>query len=202
MAKNWKESDLERYTVNNLNKLKSCLFSSPDFEINLIGTQIKCTFGRIDMLAWVERSLMVVEFKAVRAGEKELGQVMRYSTLIESIIDVYRHTNDNIFDFVGDIPYKVYPVLVAPSFDKKISASSCILIQVLPVESQNGLAFNMGRYEPDCIDDFLYGNDDLKEKLIDFEKYLVGRAIGDEIRMSMNSIEQLRPFSPDFNPPF
>ena len=74
MAKNWKESDLEQYTVNNLDKLKSCLFSSSKIEMNLIGTQIKCTFGRIDMLAWAERSLMVIEFKAVHAGETRVSQ--------------------------------------------------------------------------------------------------------------------------------
>jgi len=125
MAKNWKESDLEQYTVNNLDKLKSCLFSSSKIEMNLIGTQIKCTFGRIDMLAWAERSLMVVEFKAVRAGEKELGQVMRYSTLIESVIDVYQHMSDVSFNFSSDVPYKVYPVIVAPS-------SSSIILLVAP----------------------------------------------------------------------
>jgi hypothetical protein len=202
MAKNWKESDLEQYTVNNLDKLKSCLFSSSKIEMNLIGTQIKCTFGRIDMLAWAERSLMVIEFKAVHAGEKELGQVMRYSTLIESVIDVYQHMSDVSFNFSSDVPYKVYPVIVAPSFDKKISASNCILIQATPIEMWDGIVFNFDGYEPNSDADFLYGNDDLKGKLVDFERYVAGLAIGDTMRRTINREECLSHLREDMMPPF
>ena len=51
--------------------------------VELIGRQVHCQHGIIDLLAFTERSFIIVELKAVIADEKVVEQVIRYQRSIE-----------------------------------------------------------------------------------------------------------------------
>lgn len=199
MRADWLEMTLENYVKNDISVLAMPLLLHPQRELNLIGTQIKCMYGRIDMLAWSDNYLFVIEFKAVNAGEKELGQVVRYSNLIESVVNVYQHLDGSAFRVVTDPFYQVIPVLIAPSFDKKLSSSNCLLVEA---NSDNGHTFEFERYYGDLDDDDITGNNELRSVLADFERYQAGKAIGDIMRRTINREECLSHLREDMTPPF
>lgn len=199
MRADWLEVTLENYVKNDIGALAMPLLLHSQRELNLIGTQIKCMYGRIDMLAWSENYLFVIEFKAVSAGEKELGQVVRYSNLIESVVNIYRHLDDFAFRVVVDPFYRVVPVLIAPSFDKKLSSSSCLLVEASLDDGHN---FKFERYYGDLGDDDIACNNELRIALADFERYQAGKAIGDIMRRTINREECLIHLREDITPPF
>lgn len=118
MTNQWQESDLERFVLGDLTGLATVLSAS---NLELLGTQVKCKFGRIDMLCYEALTVYVVEFKAVRASESTVGQVIRYASAVRQV-NPYPYLPDEDWAY-RDNPVHVTTVIVAPSFDKNVLAS-------------------------------------------------------------------------------
>lgn len=114
------EKELEDYVATDPGMLVECAQGSRNGGYKLLGTQIPCVTGVIDMLFCRRNGLYLVEFKAECATEKTIGQVIRYREVIQHL---------NLFDYIptDEEWLKVYPLLpevpvgcfiVAPSFSK------------------------------------------------------------------------------------
>ena len=130
---------------------------------------------------------------------KRISGLDSYSNLIESVVNVYQHLDGSAFRVVTDPFYQVIPVLIAPSFDKKLSSSNCLLVEA---NSDNGHTFEFERYYGDLDDDDITGNNELRSVLADFERYQAGKAIGDIMRRTINREECLSHLREDMTPPF
>lgn len=177
------EKDLEQYAEENIDSLSSAILWNND-KLEIVGRQIPCAFGRIDMIASYLHIVYVIEFKAIQAGQKELGQVMRYCSTVEYEIDPYKHMNFNTFDHVGqDTIWHVYPVLVAPAFSESMYATNCILIRATP--HQHGFTFNRATY-PGIGKVIHQQNSKLKQTLLPIEKQIAGIGIGNRIKNTLS----------------
>lgn len=179
MGNQWLEKELEGYAKTNINVLaQKLVMDSEGFE--LIGTQIPCVLGRIDMLCTWRMNLFIIEFKAVKATEKELGQTLRYSSLLQNVLDPYRHVSDkNFYAIANRVSYGIIPVIIAPDFDKTLFLSNCLLIKATKTETGG---FSFGRASsPFKWSDLEHQNNQLVSSLEGFEKGIVGRAIGELI---------------------
>lgn len=183
MGNQWLERELEDYAKTNINALAQMLVPDTD-GFDMIGVQIPCLLGRIDMLCTWRMSLFVIEFKAVKATEKELGQTLRYSSLLQNLIDPYQHiAGENFFPIANRIDYRVIPVIVAPDFDKTLFVSNCTLVQA--AKTGDGVfALNRAQF-PFGLKDFERKNTQLQSLIAPYEKGLVGRAIGELIAMGI-----------------
>jgi Holliday junction resolvase-like predicted endonuclease len=73
------EKQLEDWLVDNWQQAsKRALFPylPPSYDIELIGRQVFCSVGIIDLLAFTGRTFLVIELKAVTADEKAVEQVI------------------------------------------------------------------------------------------------------------------------------
>lgn len=185
-AREWPEKELEEFTKNNMASLWNAMSGSPA-EIDLIGTQITCALGRIDMLFTTGINIFPVEFKAVKATEKDLGQVLRYVSMIEKVIDPYSRIqlDDNYLNIANKVFFKVQPVIVAPAFDKTLFLSDCVLVAA--AKNDDG-SFNLSKapspFQWAKVD---LQNAALKTSLESFEKFIVGNAIGHLMMAGINS---------------
>lgn len=185
MGNQWLEKELEHYAKNNICDLASKLVMEPEgFE--LIGTQIPCVLGRIDMLCTWRMNLFVIEFKAIKATERELGQTLRYSSLLQTVLDPYRHiSNENFYAIADRVSYGIISVIVAPDFDKTLFVSNCLLIKVTKLDTDK-FAFDQAP-SPFKWSDLNHQNNQLISSLEGFEKGIAGRAIGDLIAIGIDN---------------
>lgn len=115
MTRQWLEKELEDWIVGNFDSFAESAGIHP---ATLLGSQIPVAGGRLDVLGFSEHSstVYVIECKAVRAGERELGQVLRYKDAIDYTFDIYRHVSKETFwNIWKHFNWTVIPVLVAPS---------------------------------------------------------------------------------------
>lgn len=178
------EKDLEDYAEANIDRLSAAILWGDGEQIEIAGRQIPCVFGRIDMIAFHLYTVYVIEFKAIQAGQKELGQVTRYCSTVESEIDPYKHMNFANFDRVGqDTHWLVCPVLVAPAFSESLFATNCLLIQA--TLQADGFAFCRAVY-PGLSKIVRQQNDRLKLALSPIEKQIAGIGIGNRIKDNLS----------------
>lgn len=107
----WNEAELEQYIVDHVPEF----VGSTGLTVRLLGRQIPCYYGIIDLLIQVGVSVWLVELKAVPANQKAVGQLQRYQ---KSILEVspYQDLTPQEFDLYGPrIDTTVHTVLVAPS---------------------------------------------------------------------------------------
>lgn len=129
MAKHeWKEKDLEDYIHENPKELFEVIFpfGTGDSEIGLLGRQVECAHGIIDLMYYVTLPaacfptvhVYILELKAVPANRKTIEQVLRYRQALKNVnfymlmgMEEVEDLPDDIYDFVH-----FEPVIVAPSF--------------------------------------------------------------------------------------
>lgn len=178
------ERELEDYAEANLGKLSASILWSDAKIMDMLGRQVPCAFGRIDMLASHLYTIYVIEFKAVKATEKELGQVMRYCSIVEYTLDPYKHMSFANFDTLGaETIWNVCPVLVAPGFSDNLFSTNCMLIHA--EKDGNGFAFNRA-YRTGMSQVFKLQNAKLSEAILPFEKQVAGIGIGNRIKNNLS----------------
>lgn len=182
---NWKESELENFACENIHVLGSALTMKG--ELNLIGTQIDCVFGRIDMLCWHGRNLFVVEFKAVHAGEKEFGQVSRYCSVLDRVVSPYKHMTEHFDVAASSVSFSIVPVIVAPSFDEKLFSTNSLLVKAEKVGDSD---FKLSRRtaEYGASGKFERKNRKLSSLISDFEKHVAGLSVGQVVGSNLNNL--------------
>jgi Holliday junction resolvase-like predicted endonuclease len=154
------EKHLEDYAVAHIDDVFACV--DKDMRVTIIGQQVPCRHGIIDLLAYYRGQLLVIEFKAVQADDKVAGQLERYKRAIQFLtvpdfitLDIMR-SYPNLFDNM------IATVAIAPSFTTQAlrAVDHCILSS----RSGNEYTFEKAPYtrEPKGT------NDKLKEVLRPF----------------------------------
>ena len=151
MANDWLERELEDYIVANSREFCGAIFPIDMYEISLLGRQVRCQFGIIDVLFWVRNVrfsyVVVVECKAKHEKGLAVEQVSRYQSAIQGA-NIYDDTPSEAWPIFGTdyhgwaryIDLETLPVIVAPSFDNKlIPAFSGALITAN--KPSNGFSF-------------------------------------------------------------
>lgn len=116
----FKERELENYIVANLKTFTaqaSDFWPLDDLDVTLLGRQVPCKYGIIDLLIQVGAMLWVVELKAVRADQKCVGQLRRYERAIAEL-NPYEvlDTAGEMEIYANSVEPITATVLVAPSF--------------------------------------------------------------------------------------
>jgi hypothetical protein len=116
---NWLEKELEDYIVANPDSLRHLLYYGADDKeerIDVLGRQVRCDAGIIDILLWVHSPyhhfVWVVECKAVHETGRVVEQVQRY-------VDAVKHAEYEFEYFDGEL--YVSPLIIAPSFSKQFA---------------------------------------------------------------------------------
>lgn len=147
--RDWQERDLERFVTKHPSILRDALSElymhdeqENEYPFVVLGTQIPCDFGKIDMLcAWSNR-LYVVEFKAVMADEKAVGQTMRYVHSIQHNFDPRHHLASRYPHLKGTrIDWEIIPVIVAPSFSRPVY--NCDFAFITAIRDQDNGSFSL-----------------------------------------------------------
>lgn len=94
------EPQLQAYVAENLEREGHKWFDGPpgarwwcepQHELRLLGTEVQCAAGRIDILASLNRRPLIIELKARRAEDAVNGQVARYRSAVTSRYGRIRH---------------------------------------------------------------------------------------------------------------
>lgn len=133
MMLKWKEKELEDFIEANPLVLFPIYFegSHEHLEVVVLGRQIRCRYGIIDLLIgsyWRHQDIpmftvTVVELKAVTANQRTVEQVLRYMSAIEQI-NYYKFVpRDDFMDYAHEIEHfvTVESMIVAPKFDESIT---------------------------------------------------------------------------------
>lgn len=90
-------------------------------DVELIGRQVHCQYGIIDLLAFVGRTFLVVELKAEQADERVVEQVTRYQRAIEdaALTAEFDVSLGMGLGYPSGQATVTAPVVIAPSFTKK-----------------------------------------------------------------------------------
>lgn len=180
----WKEKELEDYVAAHPDELRDVLgehlirqHNASAYPFNVLGTQIPCDYGVIDMICtWID-TIYVVEFKAVRADEKAMGQAMRYVHYLECMFCPELYLQKFYPQIKSEIKWKVTPVLVAPSFAR--SLNNCHTPLITAEREDDGsfsLFVDFDSYEIDPhFEEKLHA---VSELLKPFSLELVGRHVG------------------------
>lgn len=130
MANEWLERELEDYIVEHPYELCSKSFPYFKEQVSVLGRQVRCQYGIIDILLWMYSDttsmVLVVECKAKHEKGLVVEQVKRYQAAIE-YADTYRGLSDDAWPQYGTeyhgwaqhIEIQTHPIIVAPSFDTK-----------------------------------------------------------------------------------
>lgn len=130
----FKERLLEDYTCKHPDQLLASLqyWYSRGAKALLLGKQIPTAFGVIDALVVIDTDLFVLEFKAVQATQKDLGQLQRYRSAIRQCNPYNVLEGEALYapDLVRAVEklHDVKLMLVAPNFTKQalLGADACI----------------------------------------------------------------------------
>jgi hypothetical protein len=113
----WKEKELEDYVVDHLDDVFSLITENP--HVTLLGRQVRCRYGIIDILAFQGSTLFVIELKAVKADDNTAGQLQRYRHAIDRVGLPEHFTLEllDTFPILCDFPISL--VVIAPAFTDK-----------------------------------------------------------------------------------
>lgn len=174
MSHGWLEKSLERYIAGNLNQLSSAIHFGDSQELVFLGTQIKCRNGIIDLLCYSKFNVYVVECKAVEADESVVGQVLRYCNAVSMELNPYASLPPQYLEAAAEyIRYHICPVIVAPSFDRKLRGSNCALIQATCQADHTFLLERATHL------DFRLADGELRETLLPFAEMVAAQAMSD-----------------------
>jgi len=130
MMGDWLEKELEDYIVAHPRELCEQAIMYFKENVTVLGRQVRCQFGIIDVLLWVQSDVksyvLVVECKAKHEKGLVVEQVSRYLKAVE-YANIYSDLSGDAWpDFGTDeigwahlIELEAYPLIVAPSFDRK-----------------------------------------------------------------------------------
>lgn len=190
----FKESELERYLLLHPNELQAALFEqyNPDEPIKILGSQIRCPTGRIDMLAYWKRTLFVIELKARQATERTVGQVYRY--VLPTRFYAERVAIDKLFDMFG-MDALAYPnieplaraVVIAPTFtDEALRALSYDGYAICVRETEEGFEL----YRPSRWAN-LFEATELERALWPMADWMIGESYGRQIELTYRQLVQV-----------
>lgn len=122
----YRESDLQSYIENRIER--DFTEWLPLFgQFRLLGTQVPCVFGIMDILGACNNRPVVVELKAEPASERVVGQVLRYRAAVADVfqgqvfdLSFSHEQRDNDIQ-LGDI--EPICVVIAPSYHDMALAS-------------------------------------------------------------------------------
>lgn len=133
MGNEWLERELEDCLVDDPYILFTGYYEGDreNKEVGLLGRQIKCRYGIIDLLFYSclrstsipVYTVTLVELKAVQANHRTVEQVMRYMAAIEQIGFYAAVPSDHFAEYGHMVDSFIHfeSVIVAPSFDDSIS---------------------------------------------------------------------------------
>jgi hypothetical protein len=157
----WLERELEDYIVAHPRELCATAFMYFTEDVSVLGRQVRCQYGIIDVLLWVHSEtvshVLVVECKAVHEKGLAVEQVTRYQSAIEFAgiydnlpSDAFPEYGTNNHGWAHHIEIVTHPVLVAPSFDKKlVSTFHGSLVTAQKIDGGFSLASSGGRLYTD-----------------------------------------------------
>ena len=128
------ENDLQAFVERNFVGHLADWFGMSDrplaLSVRVLGAQVPCAAGLIDVLAMIGDQLVIVELKAQPVTERTVGQVLRYKTAVEDIVtrQLWRALRCN----KGRAPV-VEPevhamcMVIGPSFDPNAETTLCEL---------------------------------------------------------------------------
>lgn len=113
----WLEKDLEDYVVSHLNDVFGLIIDNP--HVTLLGRQVRCRYGIIDLLAYQDSTLFIVELKAVKADDNTAGQLQRYCRAIQHapLPDRFSLEFLDLYPVLYDFPISL--IAIAPAFTDK-----------------------------------------------------------------------------------
>lgn len=129
----WLEKELEDYIVANPYDIEELIFGK-HFDISVLGRQVRCQYGIIDVLMWAHNEnfsyVLVVECKAKHEKGLAVEQVSRYRAAIDDA-RTYDNLPDDAFPdwrtgYIGwmhHVSIETIPVLIAPSFSDQLTAT-------------------------------------------------------------------------------
>lgn len=130
----WLEKELEDYVVAHPQELCAKAFQYFHHDVSVLGRQVRCQFGIIDVLLWMRDEnasyVLIVECKAKHEKGLAVEQTTRYQQAV-SYAGIYDDlpsdawpTLDEDNDGWGQyIDIQTVPIIVAPSFDRKLAAT-------------------------------------------------------------------------------
>ena len=135
MGTQWSERQLEDWLVNDPTMiLDAALGRGHDrSKVRLLGRQVRCRTGIMDLLISHDATLFIVELKAVKATEETIGQVTRYRENILHTIGsgiIKYATDDQCERFAytdGPDSKDVMCIIIAPSFTPQ-AVNTCAFI--------------------------------------------------------------------------
>ena len=136
MAK-WLERELEDYVIANFDDV--FCYIDEMHTAAVLGRQVHCRYGIIDLLAYQESTLFIFEFKAVRADDNVAGQLARYRRAINDVSLPAEWDIDMLNRYPLLVDFPIYTVALAPSFTDRAlhGIDSCIEATKTP----HGFAF-------------------------------------------------------------
>lgn len=87
MTSFFSESDLQAYVERCFVEELPRWLPLPARDVRLLGAQVPCATGRIDLLGALNYQPVIVELKAETASEKVSGQLQRYRAAVEAVFD-------------------------------------------------------------------------------------------------------------------
>jgi hypothetical protein len=129
----WLEKELEDYIAQNPLELERLIFGG-NYEISVLGRQVHCQSGIIDVLMWARNwrfsYVLVVECKAKHEKGLAVEQVARYVAAVEDASlydnlpeDAIPNQTKGRAGWMQHIKLNTIPVIVAPSFDSTLTAT-------------------------------------------------------------------------------
>ena len=129
----WLEKVLEDHIAANPHELGGVIFGS-DYEISLLGRQVPCQYGIIDVLLWARNEnfsyVLVVECKANHEKGLAVEQVSRYAAAVEDADmydglpeDAFPNQRQNRRGWMQHIEIRTIPIIVAPSFSNQLQTT-------------------------------------------------------------------------------
>lgn len=178
MGMEWQEKELEDYVASNPPELIGLLSCST---LELMGRQVKCHTGIIDLMFASGLGLYIVEVKAVCADEKAVGQVVRYVEAIKMATEKtfwkYVPSPEDKAHLIDEI-FPPVPVIIAPSFTQ--AAVDAIAPTGWPIEARReGGGFTL--HPSSCR--HRYGNNICERKLLPLlKKYVLANTVAAAFR--------------------
>lgn len=147
----WLEKELEDWLMTDPVVILDAIFG-PGHErskCRLIGRQVRCAVGVMDLLISYGMMLYIVELKAVKATEEAVGQITRYrENLLDVIVaGVLKQVTDeqcNRFAYVdGPSDQNVHCIVIAPSFTPQAILTCAQMGHILEVSVDNDGQFHL-----------------------------------------------------------
>lgn len=162
MTRKWLEKELEDAIADDPTILLDAAYGEYVHDRNycrLLGRQVPCGTGIIDLLFTYGKQLYIVELKAVKATDATVGQTIRYKEAVKSA------TDDALFKYAAipqklRIPRSLYLsgldpecIIVAPTFTTEAINTMSLIGQAVIARKDEEGAFRLSPAERHHFDD-------------------------------------------------